>query len=71
MATAMIANPNKATKGIVANERLPEEASLLTPRIGPPDVTCKYSMYELWCLRKKYDVHLARQHVCWRKAVMI
>ena len=47
MATAIIANPDKATKGAVAKERLPEEASLLTPRIGPPDVTYRYGMHEL------------------------
>ena len=41
MATAMIADPNKATSGTVADERLPEEASLLTPKIGPPEVTCR------------------------------
>lgn len=43
----MRANPNKATRGTVADERLPEEASLLTPKIGPPDVTYRYSMSKL------------------------
>lgn len=54
--TAMIASPDKATSSTAVDatlpevdEMLPEEASLFTPKIGPPDVTyrCNTSSFTL------------------------
>lgn len=39
----MTAIPNTAARENAPNDCVPEKAPLLTPRIGPPDVTCSFA----------------------------
>ena len=43
MHNAMTAIPKTAAMENAPNGCVPEKAPLLTPRIGPPDVTCKFA----------------------------
>ena len=51
LAVLHASDTEEVSKVIVPDADVYEEEAvglaLLTPRIGPPDVTCKYSMYEL------------------------